>query len=74
MNIETQEQETLTYEPPKTFDERARPLLDTGMPGIPLAANSKIATLKGWNTADFGWRNWIVIEVALLAEAAEEVL
>ena len=57
MSTQTAQQETLTYEPPKTFAERARPLFDRGIPVIPVAPNGKNATLKDWNTADFSWRD-----------------
>ena len=57
MSTQTAQQETLTYEPPKTFAERARPLFDKGIPVIPVAPNGKNATLTDWNTADFGWRD-----------------
>ncbi|MFZ0799963.1 MAG: bifunctional DNA primase/polymerase [Terriglobales bacterium] len=57
MSTQTAQQETLTYEPPKTFAERARPLFDRGIPVIPVAPNEKNATLKDWNTADFSWRD-----------------
>ena len=50
-------QQAVTYKPPKTFAERARPLLDRGIPVIPVAPHGKNATLKDWNTADFGWRD-----------------
>ena len=56
MSTQTAQQEVI-YEPPKTFAERARPLFDRGIPVIPVAPNGKNATLKDWNTADFGWRD-----------------
>lgn len=55
MSTQTETQEII-YDAPKTFADRARAMLDKGIPIIPVAPNGKNATLKDWNTASFGWR------------------